>query len=62
MRADIKNKTIYCFWCNKDISFCEIELNVLYNDSISCKQEHLIGDVENLEWRIMIGEEDDKIN
>jgi len=55
-KMQINHNKIRCFWCNKDISFAEIELNVLYNGSISCKQEHLIGDVDDLEWKIMIAQ------
>jgi hypothetical protein len=53
MRVDYQNNTIYCYYCKRDIKFSEIELNVLYDDSISCKNEHLVGNQEDKEYKFL---------
>lgn len=52
MLIDFKNKTAHCFYCNKDYSLdpFEIFLNVLYEGSISCLKDHLIGNQDDKEW------------
>jgi len=53
MLLNKENKTIYCFLCNMDYSLdpFEVFINVLYEGSISCLQEHLIGNTSDLEWQ-----------
>jgi len=43
---------IYCFYCNKYYSIdpFEVFLNVLYDGSISCPKDHLIGNQNDKNW------------
>ena len=43
---------IYCFFCKKYYNpYTETYLNVLYENSISCEKDHLIGNIRDLEWQ-----------
>lgn len=46
-----KNNTIYCYWCNKEIEMKDIYLNVLFEESITCNKDHLIGIQTDEEWQ-----------
>jgi hypothetical protein len=48
------NNTIHCFWCNKDYGLDGIFLNVLFETSISCPQNHIVGYTYDPEWLLLI--------
>jgi len=50
MQADLENRVIRCFACGEDKPLDKIELNVLYEGSLSCEKEHLIGNQRDIEW------------
>jgi hypothetical protein len=51
MLLNKNNKTIYCFYCNKEYNiYTEIFISFLFEESITCPQDHLIGNVNDLEW------------
>ena len=50
---------IYCFKCKGYLDPYLIFLNVLYEGSITCDKDHLIGNTDDLQWRVFIGEKDD---
>jgi hypothetical protein len=54
------NKTIFCFWCNKWYSVYEIFLDVLYEGSITCEKDHLLGNQNDQEWQEFFGEKNEK--
>ena len=50
---------IYCFKCKKYLNpYTEIYSDVLYEGSISCENNHLVGNTSDLEWKIFIGEKE----
>jgi len=54
-----KKGEIHCFWCNKDFWMTNIYLNLEYEGSLSCPENHLVGNQSDPEWKKLIGEEDD---
>jgi hypothetical protein len=43
---------IYCFYCKKYYDpYTEVWLNLLYEGSISCEKEHLVGNESDFEWQ-----------
>jgi len=50
MLINLKNKTIHCFYCNEDKEMKDIYLDVLFERSISCDKDHLIGLQTDEEW------------
>lgn len=50
MQINYLNKTIHCFYCHKDLRMEEIFLDVLYEGSITCEKNHLIGNQSDKEW------------
>ena len=46
----IKNNKIKCFECNQWLSIDEIFINVLYEGSITCSHNHVIGHTWDKEW------------
>jgi len=56
--------TLFGIWCEKCKSYkdpyTEVYLNVLYEGSITCSQDHLCGNTSDPQWKEFIGEEDDK--
>jgi hypothetical protein len=48
---------IYCFTCNKYLNpHTEVYLNVLYEGSITCKEDHLVGNITDPQWKELFGE------
>lgn len=47
------NNTIHCFWCNKDYWMCEVFINVLFEGSVTCLNDHLLGYEKDKEWKII---------
>jgi len=41
---------IYCFECKKYINPYEVLLNVLYEGSITCDKDHLLGNDTDPQW------------
>lgn len=42
---------IFCFVCNKYLNpYTEVYLDVLYEESISCKKDHLVGNQNDEQW------------
>ena len=41
---------IFCFWCNKYYSPYLVFLHVLFDGSITCGQNHLLGYEHDKEW------------
>lgn len=58
MKVNQKNKTIHCFYCNKDLGLDKVFLNVLFETSITCEKDHIVGYTYDKEWMrlISIGE------
>jgi len=54
MQVDLENRTIKCFWCNKDIKLNEVCLDVIYEGSLSCNKDHIIGHQTDLEWLFLV--------
>ena len=53
---------VYCFHCNQYINaHTEVYLDVLYEGSISCKHNHLVGNQSDQQWIEFWGE-DEKSN
>ena len=49
---------IYCFYCKKYYNpHTEVYLNTLYEGSISCPENHLIGNESDLQWQEFAGDE-----
>jgi hypothetical protein len=42
---------IYCFYCNRYIDPYQVLLDVLYEGSISCDKDHLIGNQSDPQWQ-----------
>jgi hypothetical protein len=43
---------IYCFYCKRYCDPCiEVFLNVLYEGSISCDKDHLVGNESDPQWQ-----------
>ena len=61
MLINKKNRTIHCFWCNKDYKMSDIYLDVMYLGSVSCPKDHLCGNQDDKEWKKLIGGEDDNL-
>jgi hypothetical protein len=55
MKINANKRTAYCFWCNKEIELKDIYLHVLYEGSITCDKNHLIGNESDEEWTILVG-------
>ena len=52
---------IYCFECKKYLDpYTEVYHNFLYEGSITCEKEHLVGNVWDLEWEIFTGGTDNE--
>lgn len=52
----LKNNNIYCFNCNKWYdAYTQIFLHVLYEGSISCPNDHLVGNDFDKEWTDLMG-------
>ena len=50
---------VYCFYCKKYLDpYTEVYLNVLYEDSISCEQDHLVGNTSDLQWQEFVGDKE----
>jgi hypothetical protein len=47
---------IYCFECKKYLTHYEVLLNVLYEGSITCDKDHIIGNTWDLQWQEFIGD------
>ena len=51
---------IYCFYCNRYYDpYTEVYLNVLYEGSIICPQDHLVGNESDPQWQEFIGIKND---
>ncbi len=50
---------IYCFECKKYIDPYEVLLNVLYEGSITCDKDHLVGNDSDPQWVEFIGEKNE---
>jgi hypothetical protein len=55
MKINVKTRTIHCFWCKKDIEMCHIYLHVLYEGSVTCEKNHLVGNDSDEEWLFLTG-------
>ena len=60
MLINKKNRTIHCFWCNKDYKMKDIYLDVMYLGSVSCSKNHIVGNQNDREWMFLIGEKDEQ--
>jgi len=58
MLTNIQKEEVFCFWCNKWIDAHLVLIDVLYEGSITCDKEHLIGNKQDLEWQTMFGVEE----
>lgn len=51
MQIDQDKKIIHCFQCSKDYDiYKDIWLNILYEGSLTCPEDHLCGNQEDKEW------------
>ena len=41
---------IWCEECKKYIDPCEVWINVLYEGSITCDKDHLVGNEWDIQW------------
>lgn len=55
MLVDFKTRKIKCFECNKWLGFSKLFLHVLYEGSISCEENHLVGNESDMEWQKLCG-------
>lgn len=52
------NQGIYCFECkNYKNPHTEVYLDVLYEGSITCGENHLVGNQSDPQWKQFFGEE-----
>lgn len=49
---------VYCFWCNRWLDFHLLYLNTLYDGSVTCEGNHLVGNEADKEWIRLCGYED----
>jgi hypothetical protein len=50
---------IYCFYCKKYLSpYTEVFLNVLYQGSITCNKDHLVGNDTDPQWKEFVDDEE----
>jgi hypothetical protein len=50
MQIDYRNKTIFCYSCNKDYTIHQVFEHLYYEGSITCFQDHLIGNTWDKEY------------
>jgi len=53
MQVNFDTKTIHCYSCNKDYGLDNIFLHLLWEGSITCPQDHLVGREEDYEWFLL---------
>jgi len=50
---------IYCFLCKKyKDPHTEVYLNVLYEGSITCEKDHLVGNTSDPQWQEFAGDKE----
>jgi uncharacterized Zn-finger protein len=50
MQINYHNKTIYCFYCKKELSLDKVFLDVLFETFITCTYDHILGYTYDKEW------------
>lgn len=50
MYLDKKTNEIKCFWCNCLYGLNKIFLHVLYDGSVTCPKNHILGNEWDEEW------------
>jgi hypothetical protein len=51
---------IYCFYCKKYYNPChEVYINLHYEGSITCPENHLVGNESDPQWIEFFGEDND---
>ncbi len=61
MEINKKKKLIKCYKCDKYYDLSGIYVNVLYEGSITCWKDHLLGYTWDVEWLILtLGEKNEQ--
>ena len=51
----LNSRGIFCFWCNKYIDPYLVFLHVLFDGSITCDKNHLLGYEHDKVWQEFFG-------
>jgi len=59
MLVNFDREEVYCFFCNRWLDFHLLWINLQHEGSLTCDENHLVGNEWDQEWRKLCGYEDD---